>query len=345
MLLDRVSDALTRLAPQGAGMVVAVSGGPDSVALLLALHQLHDGPLVLAHINHQLRGAESDADESFVRELHARLVSGASLARREIPPPHLCCARVDMAAIAANRGDNLESAAREERYRWLTEVAREHGLGLVATGHTADDQAETVLHRLLRGAGLQGMRGIAERRPLDERVQLIRPLLAVSRAEVLAFLKAQGVTARQDSSNADLGFTRNRIRHELLPYLEKHFNPAVRDVMIRLAHEASEAYDAEHREVMALLEQAERSRVAGVVMLDRETLRGSTRRRVRLLFRHVWQREHWPTGRMTHEHWQRLEELVFDELTATELPEGPQARRWKHLIEVGPRRSPACLSE
>src|SRR5436190_2682707 len=180
MLLDKVRTALTRLAPSGAGMVVAVSGGADSVALLLSLRQLRAAPLVLAHLNHQLRGAESDADEAFVRDLHARLLAQGG------QRVQLCVTHLDMAARAAVLGDNLEGVARDERYRWLGEIARQHGMSLVATGHTADDQAETILHRLLRGAGLQGLRGIAERRPLVEGVHLIRPLLDVTHEEVLA---------------------------------------------------------------------------------------------------------------------------------------------------------------
>jgi tRNA(Ile)-lysidine synthase len=328
MLLEQIDQTLARLVTDDAGLVVAVSGGPDSVALLLALVRLGRSPLVVAHLNHQLRGAESDADEAFVRELHAQLspqVAGSI---------HLCCARQDMASEAATRGENLESTAREARYRWLTDVAREHRLTVVATGHTADDQAETVLHRLLRGAGLQGLRGIAECRPLADGITLVRPMLDVTRADVMAYLDGEGMTARQDSSNADLAFTRNRLRHELLPYLERHFNPGVRAVLNRLAHEASEAFDEEQREVVALLERAERPRAGRMLVLDLATLRQSSRRRVRLLFRHLWQRELWQTGHMTFDHWQRLEALVFDDLTATDLPDGVHVRRRDGVVQL-----------
>ncbi len=137
-------------------MVVAVSGGPDSVVLLralLAFRGREGPPLVLAHLNHQLRGAESEEDEQFVRDLHGRLVGEGHRGLR------LCCERLNVAEQA--RGENLESVARRVRYAWLTRVAEEACLPFVATGHTADDQAETVLHRLLRGTGLRGLRGIA----------------------------------------------------------------------------------------------------------------------------------------------------------------------------------------
>jgi tRNA(Ile)-lysidine synthase len=331
VLLERLSRTLDRLGLRGHGLVVGVSGGPDSVALLLLLASLGVRPLVVAHLNHQLRGPESDADEAFVRRLHASLVEQGH------PDLRLCCSQLDVAAIAEAEGENLEGTARQERYRWLAEVARQQGLHHVATGHTLDDQAETVLHRLLRGAGLQGLRGIAERRPLADDVELVRPILDVSRAEVLAFLQEAGISACEDSSNVDLKYTRNRIRHQLLPYLEEHFNPAVRAILNRLAREADEVFLEEQADVLALLSDAELPRTQSFVVLRRETLARSRRRRVRLLFRHLWQREDWPTGDMTFAHWQRLEALVFDDLIATDLPGGIHARRRDQVIQLGKR--------
>lgn len=330
-LIDKVSRALRRFGACDAGIVVAVSGGPDSVALLHALLRLRGpAPLVIAHLNHQLRGAESDADEAFVRDLHASLVA------RGNPPLELRCLRIDVGGRAAAAGANIEATARDERYRFLADVAREHGLSLVATGHTADDQAETVLHRLLRGAGLQGLRGIAPRRPLADRVELIRPLLDVTRTEVLKFLENEGVAARQDSSNADLKFTRNRIRHELLPYLAEHFNPGIRDILGRLASEASEAVEDEQAGTLALVGEAELPRLGAQMLFRRERLAAASRRGVRLLFRHVWAREGWPVGRMGMEHWRRIEEVVFENLTAVDLPDRMHARRHGGVIQVGP---------
>jgi len=315
-------------------MVVAVSGGPDSVALLRALLVLRRSspppPLVLAHLNHQLRGSESDADEAFVRDLHSSLVTAGHEAVR------LCCERIDVSAVAVAEGANLEDAARRVRYDWLARVAREHSVGIVATGHTADDQAETVLHRLLRGAGLQGLRGIAGRRPLVEGVEVVRPLLDVTRAEVLSFLEAEGQSWRRDSSNDDPRFTRNRIRHELLPHLAEQYNPAVREVLARLARQAEEAHEELETAAVALLAEAERPRAGSLLIFDRARLLVASRYRVRLLFRRVWEREVWPLGEMNFDHWQRLEALVFDELMAVDLPGGLRARRHGHVIQVGP---------
>jgi tRNA(Ile)-lysidine synthase len=282
----------------------------------------------MAHLNHQLRGDESDADQSFVRDLHATLQS-AGHANLDF-----CCERIDVAARARDSKTNLEATARQLRYDWLAEVARRHGLGVVATGHNADDQAETVLHRLLRGAGLQGLRGIAERRPLAPDVEVVRPLLDVTRAEVLQVLDALGQPARRDSSNFDPRFTRNRIRHELLPHLAEHYNPAIREVLARLARQAEETFREEESATAALLARAERPRAGAVLVFDCEQLACCSRHRVRLLFRRVWEREGWPMGRMGAEHWHRLEALVFDGATAFDFPGRVRARRRGRVIQL-----------
>src|SRR5262249_49285311 len=154
--------------------------------------------IVAAHLNHELRGPESDADEAFVRALveQAKDRVAATL--------EVCTERLDVRARAQH--GNLEDVARQLRYEWLSCVALDHGLHWVATGHTADDQAETVLHRLLRGAGLKGLRGIASRRGLTSGVTLIRPLLGVSRSDVVQYLQAEQQDFREDSSNLDSAF-------------------------------------------------------------------------------------------------------------------------------------------
>jgi tRNA(Ile)-lysidine synthase len=309
-------------------MVVAVSGGPDSVALLRALIDLGGTPLCVAHLNHRLRGPESDADEEFVRDLYARLVGAAA-------GLSLRCERIEVAARAGR--DNLEGAARRVRYEWLAGVAREAGLGRVATGHTADDQAETVLHRLLRGAGLKGLRGIAARRELGSGVEVVRPLLAVRRAEVLAYLDGLGQPYRQDSSNRDLTRTRNRIRADLLPLLAEQYNPEVVAVLGRLAGQAGDAYAAEEGAARALLAAAERPRAGAVVVLDREAL-AAAGPRLREAFRLLWEREGWPTGEMGFDAWERVAAVARGECTAAELPGGVHVRCRERVVQVERRQ-------
>lgn len=203
-------------------MVAAVSGGSDSVALLVILHALHArGEVTLdavAHLNHRIRGADADADEAFCRALATRL---------EVP---YVAGTEDVAARARSTRASVEVAGREARRAFLDGVLAARGADCVATAHTADDQAETVLLRLTRGTGLRGLGGIAPMAP-----RRVRPLLDCSRADLRDLLHARGETWRDDLTNADLANPRNRVRHELLPYLEQHFNPAVRRALTRLA--------------------------------------------------------------------------------------------------------------
>jgi tRNA(Ile)-lysidine synthase len=316
-----------------AGLVVAVSGGADSVALLRALDDARNPrsplPLVVAHLNHQLRGAESDADEEFVAGLVAQLVAAG---RANLS---LCRAQLDVAGLARAEGANLEAVARRERYRWLADTARAHGARWIATGHTANDQAETVLHRLLRGAGLRGLRGIARRRELEPGLSVVRPLLWTTRAEILDYLQQLSQPYREDASNRDPRFTRNRIRHELLPELARDYNPAVVDVLARLARQAEEMYAAEEAAARALLTQAERPRAGALLVFDRSPLLTAPRHRVREMFRVVWEREGWPLSDMDHAAWERLADVALGGVGAVDLPGHLHARRRGHVVQVG----------
>ena len=331
-LLDTLSRFLQGTGVGGGGMVVAVSGGPDSVALvrgLLALPTTAGQRLVLAHLNHLLRGRDSDADEAFVHGLYETLRSQGH------DKLTLHTGRSEVAAQARAEHGNLESVARRVRYAWLAEVARKEGVPSVATGHTADDQAETVLHRLLRGTGPKGMRGIAARRALVPGVELVRPLLRVTRAEVLAYLARLGQTFREDASNNDRRYTRNRIRHELLLYLAEHYNPAIVAVLCRLAEAVGELYQGYEADAAALLAAAERPRAGGVVVLDRAGLARAPRHLVREVFRLIWTREGWPQGRMSFAAWDRLADVSSGTVRAVDLAGGVRARGRERVVLVG----------
>lgn len=258
-LLRRVrrDSALHALWPSGARIVVGLSGGSDSVALLLVLRELEAAGGVAvagaAHLNHQLR-ADADADEAFCRALCERL-GVAFVAGRE-----------PVRAIAAAGRVSIEVAARRTRYAFLERARLDLQADLVAVAHTADDQAETVLLRLLRGAGTHGLRGVLRRREA-----VIRPLLSCTRAELRVWLGARGQAWREDASNADLAVPRNRIRHELLPLLAAHYQPAVIRVLARTA-EVADAEDVllEQFTVAALARVV--APVAGGVRLDRTRL-------------------------------------------------------------------------
>jgi tRNA(Ile)-lysidine synthase len=328
-LVERVRRGLAPLEGVGRGVVVAVSGGPDSVALLRAALAA-PFPVVAAHLNHGLRGAESDGDEAFVAELCA------ALAATGVPALSFVSRRLDAAAEARAAGANLEATARRLRYEWLAEVARAAGAAWVATGHTADDQAETVLHRLLRGTGLQGLRGVAGRRDLAPGVGLVRPLLQTTRAEVRAYLESLGQPFRVDSSNSDLTRMRNRIRHELLPHLAARYNPAVASVLARLAAQADERFRDEEAAAAALLAAAERPRAGGLLVFDAALLAAAPRRLVRAALRQAWARERWPVDGLTFGAWERLAGLAFGEGTAVDLPGPVRARRRERVLQIGP---------
>jgi tRNA(Ile)-lysidine synthase len=298
--------------------VVAVSGGADSVALVRGLLDV-DVPVIVGHFNHRLRGAESDADEAFVRELAATLG-----VRCEV-------GWADVAAVAAERKGNLESTARDLRYEWLASVTPQGGW--VATGHTADDQAETVLHRLIRGTGLRGLRGIAEVRLIGSEIELIRPLLAVTRDDVVTYLASRNQPFREDSSNADLAFTRNRIRRELLPLL-KTFNPAIVSVLGRLAHQTDRAASLLQGAASTGLRNAELPRAGDLLVFDRLKLTPLGDYLIAEVFRLVWDRERWPTNAMTAEHWERVTAIVCGELPAADFPDGVVVRAVGKVVQL-----------
>ncbi len=208
----------------GMRLAVGLSGGADSVALTLSLaERARELGLVLsvAHLHHGLRGAEADGDAEFCRELAGRL--GV--------PFH--CKRVAVEAVARERGATIEEAAREARYAWFRELMRGGAVDAVATAHTLDDQAETVLGKILRGAWMEGMGGIY---PVLEFAEgrVVRPLLGARRSEIEAWLMARGERWREDSSNKNLNFTRNSLRHELLPELER-WNKRVKEHLAQMA--------------------------------------------------------------------------------------------------------------
>jgi len=215
---------------------VAVSGGADSVALLRALLELRaelGAVLAVAHFNHGIRGVEADADEQFVRELAERFQLEFHSGSGDAP------------GYSRDRKLSLETAARELRHAWFAELVQGKKTDKIATAHTQDDQAETVLMRILRGTGTRGLSGIS---PWQAQRSLIRPLLGVSRQEVEAYLKRREQAWREDSSNKDLRHTRNRVRHELLPMLQADYNPAIRQTLADLAEvaRADEEYWERH---------------------------------------------------------------------------------------------------
>ena len=246
------------LLPRGSRVAIALSGGADSVAMLLALRELAESErfqvVGAAHLNHQLRGADADADADFCRILTEGL---------SVP---FDVERADVAALAREMGTSVEHAAHTARHAFFHRAAARLGATAIAVAHTKDDQAETFLLRLLRGAGPRGLSGIHPRSGI-----VVRPLIETPRSDVRAFLNVAGVAFREDASNADLSIPRNRIRHELLPLLDARFSPGIVDVLDREAAIARE--DADYIENAAQVAAARLiSRTPRGVELDADAL-------------------------------------------------------------------------
>ncbi len=316
---------------QDVTVLLAVSGGADSVGLLRAMCALGgsgSGRIVAAHLNHGLRGEQSDADEAFVVDLCRRLGVGCEVGRSNV------------ARLADQQGDGLEAAARKARYRFLAETAGRFGARFVATAHTADDQAETILHHILRGTGLRGLSGIRRVRRLGPAV-LIRPVLQFRRAEVRAYLQELGQPYREDASNADLHLTRNRIRHELLPRLAADFNPRVVEALLRLGRLAGEAQSVLAGMAERLCERFAHPLSDGSVRIDAEGLADQPPYLVCEMLAGVWASQGWPVQAMGRAEWETLAQMLAACALSGKQP--PAARTFPGGVGVRPERGHLML--
>ena len=264
-VLAALTRSLSESADSGAsesGLVVAVSGGVDSTVLAHAACRVADSSglkVSLGHVNHGLRGEESERDAEFVESLAVALGCGFESER--------------VAPVAARRGQSsrhrptLQEAARRLRYAALERIRQRSGAALIATAHNADDQAETVLLRILRGCGPVGLGGIPEISPRDG---VVRPLLSVTRGEIVAYAEACGLSWREDASNRDVRYARNRLRRDWLPGLARDFNPQLLRAIANLAE--AQRRDAEWISCVVAAEAQQRfRREEGSFWIDSET--------------------------------------------------------------------------
>jgi tRNA(Ile)-lysidine synthase len=321
-------------------VVVAVSGGADSVSLLCGLAELREqaaeravGKLVVAHFNHRLRdGAERD--EKFVRDLAARMKLPC-----EVGYPQSSAAEESVVGVPALTGpDGVEAAARKARYSFLLEAAERVGARYVVTAHTADDQSETVLHRILRGTGLAGLAGIPRARPLSPAVTLIRPLLDVCRGQVAQYLADRHQTYCLDESNEDPSYTRNRIRHALLPQLAAQYNPNVREALVRLGKLAAEGQQVIEQRAEELLDRAVVSQLRDEIVIDCDRLQDQPPHLVREVLIVAWKRQQWPLQQMGFQEWDGLARMVAEaasgDAPAGQLPGGIEAETRQRRLRL-----------
>lgn len=294
--------------------LVGCSGGADSVALLLGLRRIAPvgavHRLVVVHAEHDLRPAAA-GDRAFVAELAGRLGLRLLCRRLEVRSP-----------AAAPRGEGVEARARRLRYDFFAAAARDTGARHVAVAHTADDQAETILQRMLRGTGLAGLGGMKAARPLCEGVGLVRPLLRMRRADVRAFLVEAGETWREDESNADPRPARNFLRHEVLPRCAAGPFPAAVAGLERLGRQAELVSGALASAAGQLLDDHATRQADDTIVLRTAVLARLDPHLVAEVFAALWHREGWPRRDMTARHYAGLARMVVAAGGATDLPGG-----------------------
>ena len=295
-------------------VLVAVSGGADSVALAEGLRRLGARRLHLGHVHHGLRD-DADADADFVAEL----------ARQWHLPFHL--ERIDTRQLARRWGASIEEAARRGRYQSLSALAERIGVAVVAVAHHADDQVETVLYRLVRGTHLRGLAGMRPRRALTRGVALVRPLLWARRRQIESFCRNAALEWRTDPTNRQTDFARNFIRHEVLPMLRRRLNPQVDEALLRVASAAGEAEAALAELAGRLFERACRRRRPGEVVLRTGPLKKAPALLATMALREALSALAAPEQEMTQQRYVELLELATSRRTALDLPGGIHAER------------------
>ena len=331
---DRVKSTIKKynLLQNGDRVLVGLSGGVDSVVLLHTLLALKVGyslELYVAHLDHMFRGEESRGDRRFCEAMTERLNLD------------IVCGEIDCPKIAKEKGISLEEAARFERYDFFRRTARVKGTEKIAIAHNEDDQAETVLMRAIRGTGIAGLGGMAPLKKMRG-FTVIRPLIEISRKEIEDFMRDNNLGFRHDPSNDKLIFTRNKIRHELIPYLEKNFNPNIKEVLANMAENLrpeNEFLDKfSKRKYRAI---SKRNKDGEIVIEIKKIKRQAEAIRKRIL-RNALEELKGDLRRFTYQHWREMEELLNNRPlnSIVDLPGGFKViKRKKTLIMEGPKRT------
>lgn len=326
--LAALSTGLRTCSSAGDRVLIAVSGGSDSVALLRGMIELrgaHSVEIGVGHLIHQLRGDNASHDARWVAELCQTLDLPCYVAER------------NTREFAATEKMGIEEAARQLRYEWLRETAEMHGYTCVATGHSADDQLETILHNIVRGTGLTGLSGMPQTRGLSEKVTLIRPMLEATREQAREYLASLGQDYREDATNSELDATRNRIRGELIPLLEQQFNPRFGDALLRLARQTSDVQTAIEWCAQQLLDRCLLECTPDRCRLDLRELKSCPRHLVRECLVQLWKKLDWPRRAMGFDKWDRIVSLI-EAGGSTDLPDGIKATVNGELLRLeGPK--------
>lgn len=300
-------------------LLLGVSGGADSVALLRAFHALagaNDLTLAVAHLDHALREESAD-DAGWVCDLAEGLGLACLVERTNLD----------------HFSGTSEERARDARYEFFRFAARQESCRFVLTAHTADDQVETVLHQMLRGSGLRGLSGIPAERSIGQGVKLIRPLLNVTRNEILEYLNSLSQNFRVDPTNALRDFTRNRIRHEILPLLRSEINPRVDDALLRLARQAQESQLVIEFSAARLRDQCQQECAMDLVRLACTPQAAAAV--AREMFVEIWQSQHWPRQELGSAHLELLSRMLLSgSPVGADFPGGISARVRRGVLEL-----------
>ncbi|MEM7456515.1 MAG: tRNA lysidine(34) synthetase TilS [Planctomycetota bacterium] len=303
--------------------IVAVSGGPDSVALLRGLcacSEQASRSLIAGHVNHGTRGTDSTEDERFVKELAAQLGIGFESSRLQPESAH-----------------PPEAWLRKHRYEALVKMARAHGARYIATAHNRDDQVETVVLRMFRGTGPKGLAGIPVHRPAGEGITIIRPLLDTPRSIIEQTLQEIEQPFRIDNSNFDSGYTRNFLRHELLPLARDKFGGRIDELIVRLSaqvHEQQMLLDSLAADLDGAVQLSN-----SVLEFDCAALKDENDVILRQLIVRNWNQTGWPVAQMDFFHWQNICSMIklSDVGPAINLPGNIRAERIGNCLRLAPQ--------
>jgi tRNA(Ile)-lysidine synthase len=301
-IYEQLQTRLTNINAFEHGIVLAVSGGADSVAMFsivaeLASQQNQKKRIMVAHLNHALRGKESDDDEQFVIELATK--QGVQVITE----------RLIEQETKRDESGSLESTLRQHRYKFLQKTAEQQAFRYIMTAHTANDQVETVLHRILRGTGLRGLGGIEVYRKLSDAVVVVRPMLEITTSEIRAYLKTINQTYRTDSSNNDNKFTRNKIRGTLLPLIRETINNQADQAILRLTKQAQQS-EAIIETLVDKLEETTVQYEQNQTKINVDNLVQEPDELIIRLFQRIWQKRNWQKRQMGTSQWLSLKDIV-----------------------------------
>jgi tRNA(Ile)-lysidine synthase len=317
-----------RLFQAGDRIIVGVSGGPDSLALLFILNSLkneHGLSLCVAHLNHGLR-KDAKEDLLFVKNISRKL---------NLP---FMCGEVNINKLA--KKGSIEEVAREERLRFLFKSAKKFKADKIALGHTKDDQAETVLMRMLRGTGLYGLRGILPKREIGG-FTIVRPLIGLDRNNINEYLKAIKVKPRIDCSNFDDIYFRNKIRNRLLPLLAKNYNRNIKEILSDMAENAGLDYDYLFNAASLSMKQLGIRRRSGNLMFNIDKFKKFHLAIQRMILRSLLHNLIGSTRKLNFKHWKELEDLILNRPfgSVVDLPHQIKASKNKNQIIISLRNA------